>query len=40
MYFVREIGWDDMDWIYLAQDRDKCLSVVKTVKKIWVLLNA
>jgi hypothetical protein len=20
---LREIGWDDMDWIYLAQDRDQ-----------------
>jgi hypothetical protein len=40
MYFVREIGLDDMDRIYKAQDRDKCLYVVKTVKKVWVLLNA
>jgi hypothetical protein len=22
MYF-REIGWEDVDWIYLAQDRDR-----------------
>jgi hypothetical protein len=20
---LREIGWDDMEWIHLAQDRDK-----------------
>jgi hypothetical protein len=20
---LREIGWDGMDWIYLAQDRDQ-----------------
>jgi hypothetical protein len=20
---LREIGWDDMDWIYMAQDRDR-----------------
>jgi hypothetical protein len=21
--YLREIGWDDKDWIYLAQDRDE-----------------
>jgi hypothetical protein len=20
---IREVGWDGMDWIYLAQDRDQ-----------------
>jgi hypothetical protein len=28
---LREIGWGDMDWINLAQDRDQCRAVVKTV---------
>jgi hypothetical protein len=26
---VREIGWDVMDWIDLAQDRDQWKAVVK-----------
>jgi hypothetical protein len=28
---LREIGWDDMDWIELAQDRDKWRALVNTV---------
>jgi hypothetical protein len=28
---VREIGWSGVDWISLAQDRDKWPAVVKTV---------
>jgi hypothetical protein len=28
---LREIGWDGMDWIELAQDRDQWRSVVNTV---------
>jgi hypothetical protein len=27
---VREIGWDDMDWINLAQDRDQWRALVNT----------
>jgi hypothetical protein len=26
-----EIGWDNMDWIDLAQSRDQCRTVVKAV---------
>jgi hypothetical protein len=26
--YEREIGWNDMDWIHLAQDRDKWQVVV------------
>jgi hypothetical protein len=26
---LREIGWDDMDLIYLAQDRDQWRALVK-----------
>jgi hypothetical protein len=26
----REIGWDGMDWIDLAQNRDKCRALVNT----------
>jgi hypothetical protein len=27
---IREIGWDGMDWIDLAQDRDQCNAFVNT----------
>jgi hypothetical protein len=30
---LREIGWDDMDWIDLAQDKDRWRALVNTVKK-------
>jgi hypothetical protein len=32
---LREIGWDDMDWIYMAQDRDRWGAVVNTVMNLW-----
>jgi hypothetical protein len=28
---LREIGWDTMDWIDLAQDRDQLRALVNTV---------
>ncbi|PNF14495.1 GTPase-activating Rap/Ran-GAP domain-like protein 3 [Cryptotermes secundus] len=28
---LREVGWDDMDWIDLAQDRDQWRGLVKTL---------
>jgi hypothetical protein len=28
---LREIGWDGMDWIELAQDRDHWRALVNTV---------
>jgi hypothetical protein len=33
---LREIGWDGMDWIDLAQDRDKWRVLVNTVIKFRV----
>jgi hypothetical protein len=33
---LREVGWDDMDWIDLAQDRDQWRAVVKMVMNLWV----
>jgi hypothetical protein len=28
---LRETGWDGMDWIDLAQDKDQCSALVNTV---------
>jgi hypothetical protein len=33
---LREIGWDGMDWIHLAQDRDRWRALVKTVMNLRV----
>jgi hypothetical protein len=30
---VREMGWVDVDWINLAQDRDQCGTLVYTLMK-------
>jgi hypothetical protein len=33
---LKEVGWDGMDWIHLAQDRDQWRALVKTVMNLWV----
>jgi hypothetical protein len=33
---LREIGWDDMDWIDLAQDRDQRMGLMNTGMDLWV----
>jgi hypothetical protein len=33
---LREIGWDGMDWINLAQDRDQWRALVDTVMNLRV----
>jgi hypothetical protein len=33
---LREIGWDGVDWIDLAQDRDQWMALVNTVMKLLV----
>jgi hypothetical protein len=33
---LREIGWDGMDWIDVAQDRDQWRSLVNTVMNLRV----
>jgi hypothetical protein len=33
---LREIGWDDMDWIDLAQDRDQWRALVNKVMNLRV----
>jgi hypothetical protein len=33
---LREIGWDDMDWMDLVQDRDQWRALVNTVMNLRV----
>jgi hypothetical protein len=33
---LAEIGWDGLDWIELAQDRDQWRALVNTVMSLWV----
>jgi hypothetical protein len=33
---LREIGWDGMDWIDLAEDRDRWRALVNTVMNLRV----
>jgi hypothetical protein len=33
---LREVGWEGIDWIDLAQDRDRWLALVYTVMNLWV----
>jgi hypothetical protein len=33
---LREIGWDGVDWIHLAQDRDQSRALVNTVMNLRV----
>jgi hypothetical protein len=32
MYIIREIGWEGMNWMHLAQDRDKWQDLLNTVR--------
>jgi hypothetical protein len=33
---LREIGWEGVNWIDLAQDRDQWWTLVNTVMNLWV----
>jgi hypothetical protein len=33
---IREIGWDIVDWMDMAQDRDQWRALVNTVLTPWV----
>jgi hypothetical protein len=35
-YFLREIGWDGVDWIDMAQDRDQWRALVNMVLNLRV----
>jgi hypothetical protein len=37
---LREIGWDDVKWIDIAQDRDRWRALVNTVLNLRIPLNA
>jgi hypothetical protein len=31
-----EIGWEDVDWLHLTQNRDQWRALVKAVMNVWV----
>jgi hypothetical protein len=33
---LKETGWDGVDWIDVAQDRDQWRALVNTVLNLWV----
>jgi hypothetical protein len=33
---LTEIGWDDMDWLDLAHDKDRWRALVNAVMNLWV----
>jgi hypothetical protein len=37
--YLREIGWNGMDWIDLTQDRNQWRALVNTVMKLWFSLK-
>jgi hypothetical protein len=34
---LKEVGWDDVDWINVAEDRDQWRALVNSVLNLWVL---
>jgi hypothetical protein len=32
--WIREIGWEGVDWMHLAQDKDQWRALVKTVMNV------
>jgi hypothetical protein len=35
---LEEIGWGDLDWIYLVQDRDQRRALVKKIMNITIII--
>jgi hypothetical protein len=33
---LRKIGWEVVDWIHVAQDRDQWRAMLKMVMNLWV----
>jgi hypothetical protein len=38
--YLQEVGWGGMDWIDMAQDRDRWRELVSVVMNLWVPQNA
>lgn len=36
---LTEIGWEDVQWIYLARDKDQWRASVNTVMNLWVMVH-
>jgi hypothetical protein len=34
--YLREMGWDGVDWIDLAEDKDQWRALMNTVINLWV----
>jgi hypothetical protein len=34
--YLKVIGWNGVDWIHLAQDRDRWRALVNTIMNLWV----
>jgi len=32
---LRELGWEAVDWVHLALDKDQWLALVNTVMGLW-----
>jgi hypothetical protein len=32
----RDVGWEGVEWMHLAQDRDQWRALVKRVMNLWV----
>jgi hypothetical protein len=32
---LKEIGWEGMDWIHMAQGRNQWWNLVNTIMKLW-----
>jgi hypothetical protein len=37
---LQEVGWRGMDWIALAQDRDRCWALVNAVMNLRGFINS
>jgi hypothetical protein len=37
---MREVGWSDMDWVYLTQYRDQWRGILNKIMNFQILLNA
>jgi hypothetical protein len=33
---LREIGWEGVNWVHMAQDRDQWLAIVNTIMNLRV----